>query len=367
MSMPKILLTIAAVLVASAIALYVHQKFIALPAGAYKWNGVVIHPQTPLSDDPNSIAAKWGPAEVFYREIWLLNPALQKKSKLNSDVEQLAYDSEYYFNFLSTSQNLLVQKLTQHFSKLEKLSSEEWVQKTISQYTKEADDFEKWKVSQNIKELKILPEQKETILSDFRLKHRNQELHKFFASQIKGALQIFSKPPGETMQLPLEGDAAIGSSKASPTGLFLCDLISRGCFQAIETLQKVAKENEIKINFKLVLAGQEMYSTLRSQIGICLSQIDPSHFWSYVQSIKSQPERTEEPTLYELTGLQEPRLGQLRSCMVSSELRSKWEQNNRFFRTLWNPALPAIVLFGEPIFGPFHEDRISELVARRKR
>lgn len=319
------------------------------PVTNYEWTGLKIEIKSAGKADAEP-AAIWGPATVSRQDIWLRAPHLKERQVKADDLEQLIYDSDYYFNFLNISVELLIEKLKSSYS-LEVSASEH-----------EKKDFKIWLDEHGINPKYLTPQSIQVMKLDLKDKFQKTALKKMLIPKISEPVQIFMEPPTKSISWPQVGVIKLGNSGSKNSGLFICDMMSPICFESLSILKKLTKDLNVLVNYRPGSLTEDIYGDLRALVGLCVSDLEPERFWNYVEALKKLPRQTEEPELLRLSGSDSKAM---RACLVSSNLQKEWESHKQFLLTLGKPAIPVLVLGGEPILGPFSYERASEAVARR--
>lgn len=319
------------------------------PVTNYEWAGLKIEIKKSGKSDAD-LAAVWGPATVSRDDIWLRAPHLKVREVKANDLEQLIYDSDYYFNFLNISVELLIEKLKSSYS-LNVPASEN-----------EEKDFKIWLDEHGINPKYLTAQSIQVMKLDLRDKFQKTALKKMLISRVSEPVQIFMEPPTKSISWPQEGVIKLGNSGSKNSGLFICDMMSPICFESLTILKKLTKDLNVLVNYRPGSLSEDIYGELRALVGLCVSELKPELFWNYVEALKKLPRQTEEPELLRISGSDSKAM---RACLVSSNLQKEWESHKQFLLTLGKPAIPVLVLGGEPILGPFSIERASEAVARR--
>lgn len=319
------------------------------PVTNYEWTGLKIEIKSAGKADAEP-AAIWGPATVSRQDIWLRAPHLKERQVKADDLEQLIYDSDYYFNFLNVSIELLVEKLRVQFS-LE-----------VAPSATEDKEFLAWLSQHGINPELLAPQSLQVMRLDLRDKFQKTALKKMLVAKISEPFLLFLEPPTKSISWPQDGVIKLGSTGSKSAGLFICDMMSPICFESLGIMKKLSEDFGILVNYRPATLTQDIYGDLRALVGVCLSDLAPNNFWNYVESLKKLPRQTEEPELLKLTGADSK---EMRACMVSSSSQKEWESHKQFLLTLGKPTLPVLVLSGEPIVGPFSYERASEAYSRR--
>lgn len=319
------------------------------PVSNYEWAGLKIEIKKSGKSDVD-LAAVWGPATISREDVWLRAPHLRERLVKSDDLEQLIYDSEYYFNFLNISTELLVEKLKVHFS-LDIAASEN-----------EEKEFLSWLDQHGINPKFLTPQSIQVMKLDLQDKFQKTALKKLLIPKIAEPLQLFLQPPTKSISWPQDRVIKIGSPGSKNAGLFICDMMSPICFESLTIIKKLTEDLNILVNYRPASLTEDIYVDLRALVGICLSDLAPNNFWNYVETLKKLPRQTEEPALLKMTGADSK---EMRACMVSSSAQKEWEGHKQFLLTLGKPVIPVLILGGEPIVGPFSFERASEAYTRR--
>jgi hypothetical protein len=357
-----VLVAVVLVLAAAGAYFYTHPGLLKHNRSSYVWENVKIEPQTPDGKD----GARWGETTVSLEEVESRNPHLKDaKDKVpDNDIRKFIFQSDYYFSYLKTSLDLLIEKKTFELSRKEGLSAQDWLSKHAPVESEDAI-FETWLKGQGASTADFSKQQLVTVKSFLKDEAQKSMIKKEIGKTDSQALVVYQIPPDQTLEWEYSGVPLFSNSDAKKRVLLFCDLVSNACFSAIQLMKEVGEAEPLKIYFRSTAVSGDIYAELRSKIVICLNDMNASLVAPFMLSLRTLPQRTEEPKLYESTGLKGDDIDKLRRCVISEETGKRYKADLDFYEKLKIPSIPITIVEGEIIVGPLTHDRLTELLSRK--